>query len=80
MVETEDQQRIAPRSDVLRKIFGDKPILLLMEAFSMLSAIFEDFRWQQGWLSIVKIFRQNYPQWEPVLDEVIEQLKVRIEN
>lgn len=33
LVETEDQQRIAPGSDSLRKIFGDKPILLLMDEF-----------------------------------------------
>ncbi len=33
LVETEDQQRIAPGSDLLRKIFGDKSILLLMDEF-----------------------------------------------
>lgn len=31
LLETADQQRIAPGNDVLRKIFGDKPILLLMD-------------------------------------------------
>lgn len=33
LVETEDRQRIAPGSDLLRKIFGDKSILLLMDEF-----------------------------------------------
>ncbi|MDF5712354.1 MAG: DUF499 domain-containing protein [Rhizonema sp. NSF051] len=33
LVETEDRQRIAPGSESLRKIFGDKPILLLMDEF-----------------------------------------------
>lgn len=31
LVETADRQRVAPGNDVLRKIFGDKPILLLMD-------------------------------------------------
>lgn len=30
-VEIADKQRIAPGNDVLRKVFGDKPILLLMD-------------------------------------------------
>lgn len=33
LVETEDQQRIAPGNDVLRTIFGDRSILLLMDEF-----------------------------------------------
>ncbi|HBB33501.1 MAG TPA: hypothetical protein DDZ80_14910 [Cyanobacteria bacterium UBA8803] len=33
LVETEDQQRIAPGNDVLRKIFGDRSILLLIDEF-----------------------------------------------
>ena len=33
LVETEDQQRIAPGNDVLRQVFGDQPILLLMDEF-----------------------------------------------
>lgn len=33
LVETEDKQRIAPGNDVLRKIFGTQPILLLMDEF-----------------------------------------------
>lgn len=32
-LETEDQQRIAPGNDVLRKIFGNKPTLLLIDEF-----------------------------------------------
>ncbi len=39
-----------------------------------------DFRWLQGWYPTVKVFRQNYHQWEPVIAEVIEQLKVRAED
>lgn len=31
LVETADRQRVAPGNDVLRKIFADKPILLLMD-------------------------------------------------
>jgi hypothetical protein len=33
LVETEDQQRIAPGNDVLRKVFGDSPNLLLLDEF-----------------------------------------------
>lgn len=33
LVETEDQQRIAPGSDVLRAMFGDRSILILMDEF-----------------------------------------------
>jgi len=35
MVETEDQQRIAPGNDVLRKVFGDRSILLLLDEFCL---------------------------------------------
>ncbi|MGL5872515.1 MAG: ATP-binding protein [Xenococcaceae cyanobacterium] len=33
LVETEDQQRIAPGNDVLRKVFGNDPVLLLLDEF-----------------------------------------------
>ena len=33
LVETEDQQRIAPGNDVLRKLFGNDPVLLLLDEF-----------------------------------------------
>ena len=33
LVETEDQQRIAPGNDILRKIFGNDPVLLLLDEF-----------------------------------------------
>jgi hypothetical protein len=33
LVEIEDQQRIAPGNDVLRKIFGNDPVLLLLDEF-----------------------------------------------
>ena len=33
LVETEDQQRIAPGNDVLRTIFGNDPVLLLLDEF-----------------------------------------------
>ena len=33
LVETVDQQRIAPGNDVLRQVFGDRSILLLMDEF-----------------------------------------------
>lgn len=33
LVETVDRQRIAPGNDVLRQVFGDRPILLLMDEF-----------------------------------------------
>lgn len=31
LVETQDQQRIAPGNDILRQLFGDQPVLLLMD-------------------------------------------------
>ncbi|MGK7953055.1 MAG: DUF499 domain-containing protein [Xenococcaceae cyanobacterium] len=33
LLETEDQQRIAPGNDVLRKVFGNDPVLLLLDKF-----------------------------------------------
>jgi len=33
LLETEDQQRIAPGNDVLRKVFGKDPVLLLLDEF-----------------------------------------------
>lgn len=33
LVETEDKQRIAPGNDVLKKVFGDRSILLLLDEF-----------------------------------------------
>ncbi len=33
LLETEDQQRIAPGNDVLRKVFGNNPVLLLLDEF-----------------------------------------------
>lgn len=33
LLETEDQQRIAPGNDVLRKVFGNDPVLLLLDEF-----------------------------------------------
>ncbi len=33
LVETEDQQRIAPGNDILRNVFGNRSILLLMDEF-----------------------------------------------
>jgi len=39
-----------------------------------------DFRWLHGRYPTMKAFRHAYRQWEPVIDEVIEQLKVRAED
>ena len=33
LLETEDQQRIAPGNDILRQIFGNDPVLLLLDEF-----------------------------------------------
>jgi len=46
----------------------------------VLTANIEDYRWSHGWYPSMKAFRHAYCQWEPVLDEVIEQLKARAED